>query len=401
MRCVLLLCVVLYLALTGLPAGAAAHTPPFLLLGADSPQERAQAQALLAEFFPSQATGWGGGFPGSAAIQSVDFTQDPQIHQLDAWPDKKLEYNAGQLYLHSNTRRQLLATIGSIDYTPEWPLAFVDVGDIDFDGQPDFFVLTVPAASGSFGYRLLDWDRKNARGESLFVPFAADTLPPSPDSYGARLFFEQGEVPNPNFIAEQGVLEFISRNGPYYDTERWCFAEGRYALCERIQQSYYAHADNMYEIARHVRFNRQGRVTELFCRALSDFTEQKPLHFAAASTIELYPAPGDKARQTAVLQPGAVVTVLDYRMVDDPEQPALWYRVALADNAAITGWCAVRVEEKKVQDGVLAVGWPEAVSFKVLGVRAGPAGAEVLVQQGGKELVLPSVPLMTPLVPWD
>ncbi len=100
-----------------------------------------------------------------------------------------LRYHGGKVYLKTATQERLLAEAGEIDME-DWPLAVVVAGDIDYDGQPDFWILSAPGASGSCGYTLLGWERKNSMGHSLFVPFPESQLPPSYGAYDSYVFFK-------------------------------------------------------------------------------------------------------------------------------------------------------------------------------------------------------------------
>ena len=359
-------------------------------------QEQEQAQALIANFFPPKEAPYNYDPPFSLDGESLEFTQDPQTLPLEGWPTLRLEYRNQYLYLHKGNTTTHLGYAGENE-APDWPKAAVHIADIDFDGQPDFFVLTSPAYSGSWGYTLLQWNRTNKQGKSLFVPFSLKKLAPPADGYKPYLVFHKGEGSNPNFYKEKQMLEFINRNGPYYDTERWCFAQGRYALCETIQQSYYANADNMYELARHVRYDRQGNVLEIYCRALNDPTAQPPVLFAAAGEVGLFGSPSLAAPSLGTLNPGDVVLVQDYYMDTDESNPALWFKVAKIQQPEAAGWVRARVEEPVVKEGTLTVGWPEFTELTVLGVRPTSTGGEILVQQGTTQFVLPNVPIITQL----
>lgn len=373
--------------------------PPFLYLNSAGGHEA--ARALIEHFFSESAfPGRESGYPHLGELDSIVFEQDGQTHRLEKWPGLSLVYRNNQLLLQSGQTETLLTEIAPINFTDDWPLAVVEVGDIDFDGQPDFFVLTVPAGSGSFGYQLLNWDRKNAHGLSLFVPFSESKLPPSPDKYTSRLFFKDGRLPNPYFDPARKRLAFIRKNGPYYDTESWCYADSRYYLCEITTQSYYAHADNMYEIGRRVGLNAKGEIEDTVCFALNDPEPGRRLKYAAGLPVPLYSKPGDDRSQSGVLQPGAVVNVLDYKMIDDSGPPALWYKVEPVLNPGKTAWCCVHLKNPIVgDDGWVHMDNAEAGRYQVRGVRRTAVGAELLLFNGETEIVLPNIPFMTPVVP--
>ena len=383
---------------------AHAREASFFLLDTGSLREKTEAQAVIGEFFSKPPLRRYDPFLG--ALELISFTADNESRYPEGRPDMRLTLRNGSVFLQTGADEKLLVAEAVINKpTPEWPLAVILAGDIDFDGGLEFFALTTPAASGSFGFTLLDGGKRNAKGLPLFAPFPESAWSLLPEGYHMRALFP-GEAPNPHFVPEKGRLEFISKLGPFYDTERWCFADGQYFLCEKITQSYYAHADNMYEIARHVRFTRQGEVESIVCRALDDADEARDLLFAAGAAVPLYDEPGDEASRTTVLEPGAVVRVQDYFMVEDAISPAIWYKVERAGAPGQTGWCCVDVGYPLVRDGRLYLGDLEPAGlyvgdsehgYTVLGVRRTATGAELLVSADGRRFILPNAPIMTPL----
>lgn len=285
------------------------------------------------------ASRWGGGIPGGK-LQGLSFETDNEEGRLEKWPEKSLVYRQGRLYLKTASGERLLFE-GRIEY-PGWPQAVVTVGDIDFDGEPDFFVLLTPSASGSFLYTLIDWDRKRPDGTPFFAPFREENFPPPPDDPKECLFLIKDRLPNPHFEREAGYLEFINRKGPYYDTERWCFDGSGYYLCEKIKQSYYAHADNMFQLARHVRFDRQGKVESIFCRSLSDENLEERL--VADADVALFAEPGQAGRKVGLWKQDKIAVVLDYRLITVDYSVKIWLKVKLEDAPDNVGWCCVLVK---------------------------------------------------------
>jgi hypothetical protein len=220
----------LVLALAGQPAGAAQvpQSPGddtsggFLLF--DAPEQKNEARALLDAFLAKSCANFrdGGGIPGSADFQSIFFEQDDESHRLDNWPGMELRYSGGELFLKDETGERRIAAVRPLNaMLSDWPLADVDVADIDFDGQPDFFVLTMPAAVGSFLSHLLYWDRKNSRGQPLFAPIPADRLPPSAE---AQKVMSAGKL----FLLFPGTKN-ISR-----ETLRWSPIVGQVAAVSKL-----------------------------------------------------------------------------------------------------------------------------------------------------------------------
>lgn len=395
---------ILALTFVGQSAGAV-HAPKkhgsdrengFLPLCA--PDRQAETKALLDEFAAKAYADFrhDGGVPDSGDLQQIFFENDAESRFVEKWPGMVLRYDNGTLFLKDANGERSLAEVGSLrDMAPDWPLAHVAVGDIDFDGHPDFFILTRPAASGSFGYRLLNWDRKNPQGLPLFAPFPESKLPPSPDEWEEWLYFDRGNVPSPNFIREKKVLEFIYRHGPYYDSERWCFSETQYYLCEKLRQSYYPYADNMYQIVRQMRFDRQGNVQSIICRPIGDFEEKAELLFAAETAIPVYANPGDLRSRAGALEQGEIVRVLDYKMSTfGPDTPALWYEIGPLRGKGGTGWCCVTLDEPVFSENALLIGESKNGRYKASGVRRGAAGIEVMLNNDSGPIVIRWLPLV-------
>ncbi|MDR2743692.1 MAG: VCBS repeat-containing protein [Desulfovibrio sp.] len=366
-----------------------------------APAQKAEATALLDEFLDESYANFrhSGGIPGSDALQVIAFEKDDEKHPLEKWPDVALRYSGNVLYLSDESGERRLAEVKSLkEWDRDWPLAIVEIADIDFDGQPDFFVLTGPAATGSCLYLLLDWDRKNLQGLPLFDPFPENKLPPAPDEYGERLFFDKGTVPLPNFVREKKMLEFISRGGPYYDSERWCFDGTQYYLCEKLRQSYYPSADNMCEIVRQIRFDRPGTVRNVTCRPIGDFAEKAELFFAAEISVPLYAKPGCTNSRAGTLEPGTIVRVLDYKMSTfGSDRPALWYKIK-PPHGGKADWCCVTLKEPLFSHGCLLIGDSPKGRYKALGARRDKEGIELLLDNGSERIVLKGLPLvMRPL----
>jgi hypothetical protein len=392
-----------YPAVAAHAAYSSSHAPQKFFLRFAVPSQKTEATALLDEFLTTSFANLRdtGGIPGSDALQSIYFENDNESQAVKQWPGMELRYSGGVLYMKDGTGERRLAEVKSLKYMgSDWPLAIVDVGDIDFDGRPDFFILTLPAATGSFGYQLLDWDRKNLQGQPLFAPFPESKLPPSPDDYKEWLYFDKGSVPQPNFRPEKKMLEFIMRHGPYYDTERWCFSGSQYRLCEKLRQSYYAYAVNMYQIVRQMRFDRRGKVRSITCRPIGDDEEKAELLFAAGEPVPLYSKPGDLRSRAGSLEPGAIARVLEYKLSTfGPEIPAIWYKLWPLRGRGKTAWCCVTLDTPDFQDGTLRIaGSPKGV-YKALGARRGPNGVEILLDNGSAPVILTGLPLV--MMPFD
>lgn len=309
------------------------------------------SDSILAEFFPVKEAPRDDGVSWFMNVETVDFEEDGKAYPLESFPGLSVLRRASKIYLREGNAERFLAE-SAHPRDPDWPWPAVAVADIDFDGKPEFFIMNRPGYTGS-GYMLVDAQGESAIGQTLFAPFDSAVFASSPQLRGQWLFYDQGSGGMPGFLPEQKILEFYVRTGPFYDTERWCFSDSRYYLCEKWKQTHHPSADNndlifLYRMV----FDRQGGLTGVFCHPLNDETFGS-LRFTAFVDIPLSDSPATSGKKLVPLSAGTIVSVLDYRVEDgENEKPtALWYNVRSENNPKQTGWCRVLLEQPKVRDG--------------------------------------------------
>ena len=366
------------------PKPSTGQEAPFLNPKASAPAEQQAAQGIINEFFSKPYFHDYGLFVGN--LESVDFEKDGAQGTLKGWPHITLLYKDKQLFEERDVPggppsvRRLIA----VDpvYEEEWPETYLWYGDIDLDGESDYFVLDKPAmGSGPNGHYLVDWDRKAKDGSPLFIPFSQEQLGFPPDEDNRWMLFHNGQVPQPGFLPGEKILHFSRWHGPFHDGERWCFDGTHYFMCARLDVSYNPSANNMFELARLERFDAQGHSIGVSCHAYGDIFGEKGLFFAAQETIDLYDQPDEMDTPKGKLHKGQVATVLDVQSIEDASGDIIWYKLGLPNSTTAPAWAALYVEDTK--------------NFPVplLGVRNGPNGAEAKVLSRGKPLVVDSRPL--------
>ena len=84
-------------------------------------------------------------------------------------------------------------------------------------------------------------------------------------------------------------------------------------------------------------------------------------------------------------------------MIGHPAQPALWYKVAPVLNLEGAAWCSVSLHNPVEAKGKVYGGRTAQGEYNILGARRTPAGAELLLENGGEQFIFPNIPVMAPL----
>lgn len=356
---------------------------PFLNPNSQSLAERRAAKAIIAQYFEGPSDSGEGWLAGD--IGEVAFETDGKQVLLPGWPNSMLVYKNKQLFEQRTLpgAQPQLKLLTSIEPTTEQdrPRVVVSFADIDFDGEPDYFVLESPSLTNSNGYSLLGWNRKAADGSPLVIPFGKKKLSRLPDGTENWLLFNEGYGPNPGFVRSEKILVFSGKNGPYYDSEHWCFDGTHYFMCAKLDVAYYTGADNLFVLTRLERFDAGGKSLGISWHEPGDAFGKEKLLFAAQKTIPLYAQPGERKNQKATLHKGQLASVLDVRLMEvQGDEPVMWYKLQVLGSTTQPAWGALRVE------------YAGPFPVPLLGVRLGPQGAEALVQAGKKQLVITSRP---------
>lgn len=400
-RSVRIFCLLLLVLCTSILSGCGGDSSGGLLR-LDSPDTGEYIVVrVLADDSPGRADS-GGREPEACYINGLEgmsFKSGEVAKPLENYPGQSIVCRDGKVFHKKDGAERLLLEVEPVIFD-DWPEYYLEFGDIDFDGKPDFFVMTTPAVgSGSSIYTLIGWDRIADDGKALFTPFPAESLPPSPDDYEARLFFKDGRAPNPYFDREKRMLEFHSKNWPYHDTERWCHDGGHYYLCERIKQSYYAHANNMFELARHEKFGKDGRLEGVFCTGLPQESETE--RFFATESVPLLARPDASAERLGTIEPGQIAIVLDYRLGEAYDEPVIWFKVKSAGNPELTGWCLVNVRVPTLAGDHVSTGGWRKLKMEATRVRRTDNGPELSSQEPEGYMILPVMPTISPYTGWQ
>lgn len=363
------------------------------------------SDSILAEFFPVDEVPRDDGVPWFMNLDTADLEEDGKAYPLESFAGLGVLRRADKIYLREGGAERFLAeTARPLD--PDWPWPAVAVADIDFDGKPEFFILNRPGYTGS-GYMLVDAQGGSAIGQTLFVPFDSAVFASSPQLRGQWLLYDQGSGGMPGFLPEQKILEFYVKNGPFYDTERWCFSGSRYYLCEKWKQTYYPGADNNDLVFLYrVRFDRQGGLAGVSCHPLNDDTFG-PLRFTAFVDVPLHDSPAASGKELTPISAGTIVSVLDYRVEDgeNGNSTVLWYNVRNDNNPKQTGWCRVLLEQPKVRDGKVVFTStynPDVAAYMenpypVLSAKRTKSGAELRVRgRNNATMRVENIPAMFP-----
>ena len=120
--------------------------------------------------------------------------------------------------------------------------------------------------------------------------------------------------------------------------------------------------------------------------------------------VPLHVGPAESPSGIA-LPPGAVVRMLDYRLVEGSEDMRLWYRVQDETDPARAGWCRVTVDVPTIQDAqlIFAKAHNESIRaylknpYAVVSLERTEKGAKAGLQtKDGATLLIESIPAMFP-----
>lgn len=242
--------------------------------------------------------------PSFNGLTTLLLTKDGQAETLEGWPDRMLVWKDEILFLEK--KGEETQKLGDIPLSNAFWWPSVSYADIDFDGEPDFFLLDQEAMTGSL-YRLV-----SSNGVFPAARFKAPPLLIADED----LLFKAGISPEPAFSPETRFLEFYSREGPYNTIERWRWNGSSYFLAERQNAIYSPEIANepMAFMERRT-FDERGHQIGQATYHPEQAKDFAPLRYQVLLPIPLYLSPSFKATSAGTLKPGASFEVVAYDII--------------------------------------------------------------------------------------